>query len=575
MSRGGALSTGLTARIGHDRVATSLVTGMVNEPVPSPETASYAMQYATRGSGTKEPVIWRFVGRMNRHEIARMNRFYLNRTGEHLYDRLGLYGRGPGELSGSDRLRGERMFRGMARTDREKAEAAIYAILQQRRETGGTGAALAEGTLTDRMMGDSLRDLREVSGGRLIFGASGIARWSGETNFDPRGTFTGTANQQAAFAETLAGAEQSARSYQSLIDHYASQASLAIMVVGIIAAAVVTIATGGAAGPLLMAAIAGAAGLGGMAAKSAIRGGGYGWEEAAVDLGMTAVDMLTAGVGQGLGLASRGGMQAARQGMRAGLSLTAARQLNRSLTRGLAQQAGRRGTPGQALRLAEDVGRGALLTGSRLGDQLAIGAITGGLGGLGQGLLDERTYAEGGPGVLGNLFLSTLQGATVGSVTSGVTFGAERGLGRLTGLGRALEDISGDTNLRGILARGGIEGVSAGAGSFVGTGVQLAADAARGRFKGDFGEALQTMASEGLKNAAQGTFEGIGGGMVERRRRTRAGEAHVQPAETAPRPAADTEGTAAGIAESTMRGDFLDTPRSQPPDPQGCRAAGA
>ena len=63
------------------------------------------------------------------------------------------------------------------------------------------------------------------------------------------------------------------------------------------------VVTGGAAAPLIAAALI--AGLASMGANYAIKGGRYGWEQAAVDLGMTAVQAITAGVGAQLGAAAQ------------------------------------------------------------------------------------------------------------------------------------------------------------------------------------------------------------------------------------------------------------------------------
>ena len=95
----------------------------------------------------------------------------------------------------------------------------------------------------------------------------------------------------------VAAARGAAENYSKNIDEWADGITTTIAIIG---AVVATVVTGGGAAPLVAAAIAGGFGLAGMAAKYAIKGGRYGWEEALTDLGMTGVQMVTAGLGQKL-----------------------------------------------------------------------------------------------------------------------------------------------------------------------------------------------------------------------------------------------------------------------------------
>jgi hypothetical protein len=181
-----------------------------------------------------------------------------------------------------------------------------------------------------------------------------------------------------------------------------------------------------------MAAIAASAGVAGVLAKRAIRGGGYGWEEAGLDLALTAVDALTAGVGQALGLASRGGMAAVRQATTASIRSQLTGAVNRQIMRSV---------------MTEGHKEGAMLTGSILRDKLLIGAITGGLGGLGRTALNPETWREGAEAGLGNLFYGTLTGAGTGILGAGVSHGIE-GV-RIPGMSAPLRDLGSKSDVGG------------------------------------------------------------------------------------------------------------------------------
>ena len=173
----------------------------------------------------------------------------------------------------------------------------------------------------------------------------------------PLSGFFYTGPDRDRFLATTAIAQTVAENYSKRIDAFADVATTGIAILGAIAAAVITVATGGAAGPLIAAALV--AGLASMAANAAIKGGRYGWEQAAVDLGMTAVQALTAGVGAQLGAAA----QVASKGA------TAASAASRSLST-----------------LAR------LFTGNPVVDQIIVGAITGSIGGVAGAAFDERTW---------------------------------------------------------------------------------------------------------------------------------------------------------------------------------------
>lgn len=494
----------LRERAGSDTAKADLAAALVEEEHPSPATAAIAMEYAQAGAGTREDVIWRFTERMSRKQLAEMRQKY-DASGRDLYADLGLFGKGGWftELSGDDRLRAEKAMWGRPTNDREKAEVAAYAMFQQQKETGAVGRWWAEGSLAEESLKYDERRLRELTGGTIEFGANGEPPPEGESAiknseaFDSDGKFLG---DRAEFSGTIVAAQQSAQNYAAEIDKMAGVVTMAIAIAGAIVAAVVTVATGGAASPLLMAAIAGVTGAASMGAQAAIKGGRYGWEQAAVDLGMTAVDMLTAGVGQGMSLASRGGMQGLRAGM--GLARTAGTKGT-----GMLAQMGIRNARQLAVANLDDttrlLGKMGKLTGTEFGDRLLIGGTTGGIGGLGRTALDEKTYEKGGAKATDNLFAGLFRGVLSGTATAGVAGAFDF----------AAPNMGASTS---VFGRGLFEAGTGGAGAFVGRLMELGYDASRGEYLGDAGDAFVTALQAAAQGAAQGKLEGALGARAQR-----------------------------------------------------------
>jgi hypothetical protein len=474
----------LEQAFGSDTAGADLAARLVREDYPTPQTASRAMEYAIEGAGTNNELVDRTLGRMNRDEIATMRRDYKRRTGSDLYADLGVFGHGTfGDLSGDDRLRAERMLLGVPRNDRERAEVASFTIRQQREEAGVVGGWLAEGSLADIMLAEEETELNRLIGGPITFGPDGQPQWTDTSNFRDN-EFIGNAGD---FAASMVGAEMAAQNYSAKIDQYANFAAMGIAVLGAIAAAVVTVLTWGAASPLLLGAIAAISGLAAMGAQRLIKGGRYGWEDAVTDLGMTAVSALTAGVGQKLALASRGGVAAVQAASKTGLSISAARQV--AQTPGLLGQMGR-------------------LTGSAYLDKVLIGVTTGGISSFGQAALTEETWKRG-KGVE-NLFGATFRGMLGGGVTAGVTNAIEdMPLGRFSrfmgGKPTIGDAIGGSTS---VVGRGLGKGITSSIGATAGRATELTFDRARGVHRMDAGEIFLASAEAGAMSFAQSFAEG-------------------------------------------------------------------
>ncbi|WP_439378211.1 hypothetical protein [Amycolatopsis lexingtonensis] len=476
----------LRTAFGDDKDAGELAVRLAHEDYPTPKTAALAIQYASKGAGTDEELMFRFVERMDRDEIAAMRGEYKDLTGTALDDDLGTFG-GQGwftELSGDDRLRMEVALLGVPRNDRERAEVAAFRIQQQRDETGWLGRWLAGDSLADKSLASAQTRLTASLGGATVkvddhgnpvwTDAAGRPVAAGSGMFDKDGKYAGADPRE--FASAVRVSKLAAENYAARIDSIASYLTTAVMVIGAIAAAVATVATGGAASPLLMFAIAGLTGLGSMAVHSAVSGGRYGWEQAAVDLGMTAVQALTAGVGQHLSLLARGSTQSLAAGM------TTLRSVQ-----------GLSGTMGG-------------ITGSTLGDLLVIGATTGGMGGFGGALLDEATWRKGfGPGFL-TLLEATLTGALAGAAST-VTSHAFESIpaGRAVG---GTRPTLGDALSGSKVARAALRGTSSFLGGATGKGAELGLGTAFGTYHGDAGDILAEMGKAGLESAVQESAAG-------------------------------------------------------------------
>lgn len=506
-----------------DAVGAQFVTNLIKEERPSAKTASLAMQYAMYSkSGTNEDLMYRYPERMTRDEIKAMKEQFRLDTGKDFDAEAGLYGKGSfGELSGDDALRMERAMLGVARTEQEKAEAAAFAMQQQRRETGSVGKWLAEGSYGEAVLNSTEAGLYEAMGVTADdFTREGTLKPEAARRcFSDKGEYTGK-NRDAFMANVVTG-KLAAETYQAAIDKYANLATTGIAILGAIAAAVITVATGGAAGPLIAAAVI--TGLASMGASYAIKGGRYGWEQAAVDLGMTAVQAVTAGVGAQLGKAAQLASKAAQAANAASKTLTT---------------------------LAK------IFTGNPVVDQIIIGAITGSIGGLAGAAFDEKTWEKGSGDAAGALFGGLIKGALSGAATAAFTNSLEalgrngaaiadkakaiaaqggllrgavglagRGLGAVgKGLDKGLNASTGGGVGKSMLAmgqRGLARGVVSGLGGMAGRSTEIIFDKATGRYKGRLDDALEDIGSAGLHAAVQGFGEGaaeaLGQGMHNRR----------------------------------------------------------
>ncbi|MFN8444200.1 MAG: hypothetical protein U0175_25685 [Caldilineaceae bacterium] len=413
-----------------DNLSQEMALGMLDKGRADP---AVAIKFAVKGVGTNEELIKRTLRTMDRDEIKAMSKAYKDRFDVDLEDDLGTNGHGGffTELSGDDRLEVERLLLGQPRNDRERVEVAQLAARQQREETGFAGRGLMSGSPEDRALAANTEGL-----------SAQIEKLGGmEQAFDKDGNFKGDVAELRRYTRFT---QSSAENYAAQIDRIGSYITTAIAIAGAVALAVLS---GGTATPLLAAAIAGGTGLLTVGANYALRGGRYGWEAAATDTGIAAVQAATAGLGAYMG----------------------------------------------------QVSRISSLTGSKLGDIALIGATTSALNAAGQTALSDGTWENGIGEGLKKTFGSGLKGGMVGAATSVVG-------GKFEGskFGSKL------TNSTGFITRGTGKALSGGLGGATGRATELLIDKSTGNFHGDIDDATLSILEAGGRGAGQSFLEGVG-----------------------------------------------------------------
>ena len=526
-------------RFGTDHLSADLTSAWIREPHPSPRTAALAMRVAKEGSGTNEELMNRTAERMTRPEIQQMVASYREQTvdaenpnGRDFHADMGVFGhrdRWFTELSGDEALKFEVKLLGIPQNAREEAEVAALEAQQQMEETGFLGRLFASGGPQEQDLLNNYAALQRATGGTVTFGADGTPHWTGGL-FDSSGNYTG--DRPRELSRTIELTRLASQAYAERIDSYANAATMGIAIIGAIVAAAVTVATGGGASPLLLAAIAGITGLAAIGVHKAISGGRYGWEEMMLDLGMTAVQALTAGVGQSLSLASRGGAAAVQAGIKTGI----------------AAQAGK-------------------LTGHAFTDMLLIGAATGGLNALGQTALQEMTWSKGLDFAIDELLAGLARGVLSGAATAAVSNAFDEikipRMPRTT-----VASLMGQSTNP--VLRGGLKAVTNGLGGFAGRGVELGFEKGRGRYRGDAGDIFVSAVEAAAQNAGQSFGEGAAEAKAHagfmRRQQQRLQQAEAQGAGT-PRGAGEEQVDPLRLPGTTPPSDVEIPPPPKPPAP--------
>jgi hypothetical protein len=476
-----------------DRTGAEFAFALAKEAHPTGEAAAIGLDWAINHPTTIDSeIVHGILSHMDRDEIEIAKTKFKQRTGDDLLAQLHVYGHGGllGGLSGDDRLQAERDLLGVPRDQKEDLEVQHFAIDQQRRETGFAGRAYARGSYSEQQMNQAEAEMFAAVGKPLAFDREGHLLTSGV--FDAAGKLIGGDPERLKRANELS--QIAVTNYTAVIDHLSEMATTIIAVLGAIAAVVITVVTAGAAGPLVAAALI--TGLATMAAKGAIRGGRYGWKEAGLDLGMTAVQMLTAGVGAALGAASRGGMAAIR----------AAEAAEAAFSEGL--------ITAEAMEAAAAAAKPGQLLGSQLADHALIGASTGAISGAGQTALSPDTWKEGGEKGAEEVIFGLFRGALSGLVTSvasqkfeGIGFGT--GANRVT-IGSLMQSLGKSGRMpEQMVLRGLLRAASSSVGAMAGRGTEIGFDAASGRFRGNARDAFESILETGWQTSLRGFAEGM------------------------------------------------------------------
>ncbi|MFW2349973.1 DNA/RNA non-specific endonuclease [Qipengyuania sp.] len=439
----------------------------VDEP-HSPRVAALAVRDAVERGGTLEEEIKRQFGRMSREQIEAAAAIYEDMYGEDMFARLGIFEHSDDwgtELSGDDANEIQVLAMGQPRNDRERFEVARMRSRIEIDDSTELGRWLASDEAA-RMQATYDRLNLLAGGDDLSFDQRGYItnRRGGERigNFDAEGNFSPTAESgfdPNALSLTISSARHATTKYKAATDAIANIITTSLVVA---AAAVSTFFTGGGAAAIWVPVLTTmAAGMAGMAVNYAIKGGRYGYEDMARDFAMTIIQSATAGAGAAAGVYLAGGKTALQ-------------------------------AVGSRLMVADEALSSFLAAGGKsmrtLGmmDEIAIGGMTGIMGGVGNAVMDERAWDRGEWGSEFGHHLAK------GAISGVIGAGAGRAFG--SGSQNAAAQFTGRT-------------VGSGAGAFMGSVAEAAYDADRGKRRGRWGDVLDQAWVAGLQATAQGVLE--------------------------------------------------------------------
>ena len=490
---------------GDDDLGRELGASMVTDGRAKP---AVAIKYAVRGWGTDEELIRKTLRGMSAKEIDDLKHDYAKRYGkgkddtDALYNDLGVFqnadtakavgikaASGGGfftELSGDDRQEVEELLLGEPKNDRDRMRLARLQYAHQKGEgtTWATGALLSQEDSMARDMGIPEKDRPPgaFAGKSLDMNKTRmediLADGGGEEKaFDDHGNFKPTARYSSNdFRLRVAATGEMAANYKHHVDSLVNMITGAIAIIGaIIGTIVVTVLTFGTATPLVVglwaAGIAAATGAATMATKYALKGGRYGWEEAAVDGALTLVDAATAGLTAGAGA----------KAARAASELAALKAAARTPAQEAAVQS-----------LVDAQGRKELARG------FVRSAAGAGVGGAARTATADGTWNDGFLGGLGKTVHGGVEAAAIGLAAHGASHGFSK-----TELGQGL-DRSTSYVRRGLGA-----GLGGAIGGMAGRGAELTLDAAQGREHAPWDEVLGSIALAGGRGFAENVGQGI------------------------------------------------------------------
>ena len=415
-----------------------------------------ATQMATDGLGTHENLLKRAYTDRDASEFAALRKQYKTERHEDLDDML--FKNTFSELSGDDAIEIKEMMEGTPRTDKDKLSQMVARARTTQNATGPDGRNYMRNQPENKFLLQSQEKARQLILNALPPDAKPrVAFVDGKPNpaaFDKKGKFLGDG---VALDRVVFDLEHGNDVYKSQLEEGEAMLTAIIQAIG----AVVGIALMFVPGVnLVVAGIVTAIVTGAMtmAVKAGMRGSRYGWEEQAVDIGQTAVDAATAGLG----------------------------------------------AVGQTARVAGTASK----AGSQLAKSVAREAFSGFVGSAASTAMQDEVWSDGFEKGLGKVLGAGARGAIVSGVTAGVSDGLSNKLDGALNPQVLAKATQGSTKRLGHGARRAIsEVLSESAGSAAGELSGIAFDVGSGK-KIDMGAAFSQMAQSVARDAITGGLRG-------------------------------------------------------------------
>ena len=434
-----------------------LMRNMLADGTNSPRVAADMIALGADGAGTNEAMIKRALTGMRPDEVAQLNTVYQQVHGESVYERLGVAERDangnkiPGrdhasnqwfnELSGDDRREVEMLLQGDQRymtPQQQMALARSQYDWQRGSESGGMGRAMMDGSAEQKDLDRNFNALTTLN-----------------ARMRPDGTFANPADQKEY--ERLCGdVGINAAQYQAATDRTANYITTGVAIVGAVVVTAATFGSGAPAGAAMIMAAAGTAASGAisMGVNAGMKGGRYGYEQAAVDAGVTVISAATAGAG--------------------------------------------------AYMKGAQIGVNSL---GKIGSGVAIDGGMGFINGAAQTAMTDGTWDKG--------FVSGMGTVGIGGARQAITDGASSAVsGRIdeTALGRSIDQSGG------LWQSAVFKGASNAAGGVASVVAGSAFDTARGKGPTDLSVVAESAGTEGAKQFVMGAGGGaLGAGIRQRR----------------------------------------------------------
>ncbi len=434
-----------------------LMRNMLADGTNSPRVAADMIALGADGAGTNEAMIKRALGGMRPDEVAQMNTVYQQVHGESVFERLGVAERDangnkiPGrdhasnqwfnELSGDDRREVEMLLQGDSKymsAQQQMALARSQYDWQRGSESGAMGRSTMDGSAEQKDLDRNFNALTTLN-----------------TRMRADGTFANPEDQKE-YQRLCGDVGINATQYQAATDRTANYITTGVAIVGAVVVTAATFGSGAPAGAAMIMAAAGTAASGAisMGVNAGMKGGRYGYEQAATDAGITAVNTLTAGAG--------------------------------------------------AYMKGAQIGVGAL---GKVGSQVAIDGGMGFVNGAAQTAMTDGTWDKGFWSGMGDVGIGGARQSVTDMASSAVSNRIDE-----TALGKSIDQGGG------IWRSAAFKGASNAAGGVASVAAGTAFDAARGKGPTDLSSFAEQAGTEGAKQFVMGAGGGaLGSGIRQRR----------------------------------------------------------